>query len=205
MVDRKHRRKSSSVVRPHLDRQSALAGRRQHLFEVEDLCRALRPAEPGESGGSENDRIVFAAFDFPDARVDVPTYIRDAQVSAQCGQLCSPARAAGADDGGGRKRGQPRVVAAYECVSRVFAREHGGDCETRSLLDGQVLQAVHGNIDLMLEQSALEFDDEHTTTPDLAQGRGRTVAGGADRAHFEGRIGDGRMESGEGDFGLPER
>ena len=78
VVDRKHRRKGSSVVRPHLDRQSALAGRRQHLFEVEDLCRALRPAEPGESGGSENDRIVFAAFDFPDARVDVPAYIGDA-------------------------------------------------------------------------------------------------------------------------------
>ena len=96
-------------------------------------------------------------------------------------------------------------MAAYERVSCVFAREHGGDCETRSLLDGQVLQAVHGNIDLALEQSVLQLDDEHTTAPDLAKGRGRTVAGGADRVHFEGRIRDSQMEGSERDFGLAER
>ena len=75
MVDRKYARESSGVIGPHLDGKRALSGRWQHLFEVEDLCRAIRPAEPGESGGSENNGIVFAALDFPDARVDVPAYI----------------------------------------------------------------------------------------------------------------------------------
>ena len=48
---RDHRRESLGVVAPYLDRERALAGRGEHLLEVEKLSGTFRPTEPRKPGG----------------------------------------------------------------------------------------------------------------------------------------------------------
>src|SRR5438093_1559286 len=51
VVHRDHRRESLGVVAPYLDRERALAGRGEHLLEVEKLSGTFRPTEPRKPGG----------------------------------------------------------------------------------------------------------------------------------------------------------
>ena len=71
-----------AVVEPRLERKDALAGRWEHLRGFENLRRAVEDAQPLQSRGGQDHRIVLPVVDLSDSRVDVPAYIADLDVRA---------------------------------------------------------------------------------------------------------------------------
>ena len=61
------------------------------------LANAMRPAESVQASFRENDGVVFAGFDFAEARVDVAAKIAHVEIWANVKDLSPPAKAARAD------------------------------------------------------------------------------------------------------------
>jgi hypothetical protein len=77
---------------------------------------------------------------------------------------------------------------AEQRIARVFALENGGKRDTRFQHRGEVLQAVHGDINRAIQQGPIDFLGEKSAAADLPQrhiGAGITL--GADPHELNGR------------------
>ena len=160
------------VVGAALDRERALAGRGQHLQRVEHLGDLLEPADPGQPGAGEQHRVVLAGADLADPGVDVATDARHVQTEAEGVQLRDPARRAGADPAAGRELAEGEPVAGDDDVARVLARRYGGERDPVGGGGRQVLERVHGDVDLAAQQRVAQGADE-----DAGAGRRRSASG----------------------------
>ena len=141
------------VGRSALDRQRALAGRGQHLDRVEDLGDLVEPAEPGQPGAGEHDGVDLAVGD--EARAGCRRCRGSATTSRPRPRARSWAARRGEpvpirEPAGQLAEGQP--VAGDQRVARVLAQRHRGEHEALGLGGRQVLERVHGEVDLAGEQ-----------------------------------------------------
>ena len=88
---------------------------------------------------------------------------------------------AGADAGAGGQLAEGEPVAGDDHVARVLARRYGGQRDAVGRRGGQVLERVHGEVDLAAQQRLAQRADEDAGAADLGQRRGGDVALGADR------------------------
>ena len=75
-------------------------------------------------------------------------------------QLRGPARRAGADPGPGGQLAQGEPVAGDHDVARVLARGYGGQRDAVRGSRGQVLEGVHGDVDVAAQQRVAQGADE---------------------------------------------
>ena len=109
------------VVGAALDRQRALAGRRQHLQRVEDLGRLVGAAEPEQAGAGQHDGVQRPS---PTDRSRVSTLPRigcDLQAEAEREHLRGAARRTGAEPRAGGQLAEGQAVAGDQHVARVRA------------------------------------------------------------------------------------
>ena len=114
------------VVGTGLDRQRTLPGSGQHLQRVEHLGRLVEPADPGQSGAGEHDRVVRTLADLADPGVHIAADVDDLQTEAEGVQLGGAAGRAGADAAADRQLAEGEPVAGDDDVARVLAEGYGG-------------------------------------------------------------------------------
>ena len=69
------------------------------------------------------------------------------------------------------KRGKRFAVCGDDAVAHIFAATNHGKAETRGHVSRNILYAVHGKIDLLVEQSFFKFLDKNTFTANLRERR----------------------------------
>ena len=126
-------------------------------------------AEPENAGGREQRRVVLARGDLPDPRVDVPADRADLEVGSERAQLGGAAQAARPDDGSLRQVGQRLALARDETVAHVLPPRHRADDDAFGVLRGQILQRVHGEVDLAVAERPLELLGEEPLAADLGK------------------------------------
>ena len=175
------------VIFSTLNRQHALARGGKHLLEWDGVHVALHQVGPLDAGGCEDKSVKFSPGEFFDSRVDVAADGGDLQVWPQGVEL---ALAAQASRGNPAPGGRLAMVAALSEMrrSRGSVRGRGGDDQLRFIHqrhgDGQILAAMDGQIDLVVEKSLLDFSGEQAFAAFLVEGAvGDLVAGGFD--YFE--------------------
>ena len=103
------------------------------------------------------------------------------QIRTKRFQLCLATQAAGADTRGLGQVFDRRESHRAECISRIFAGGHCGDCELIRQLRRQVLQAVDSEINSIFGKRFLDLFDEHAFRSNFGEGHvGDFVAGGVD-------------------------
>ena len=109
VVDRRHRASCVVVFRPNLHRYDTLSGRRHAGGCGQGHRDPRREAQPSQSRGGENERIVLALVELAKPRVEVAANRQEASVRKQPRQLRDAPHAARADRG---RRPQSAIVTA---------------------------------------------------------------------------------------------
>ena len=162
-----------------LDRQRALAHRGAHHVGREDLGDAVFPTQPLQARGGQHDGVVLAFVELAQAGIQVAAHGFDLQIGPQFAQLRRAPQRTGAHfraRRAGRQGGVPTRASRGSSRSGMAARYQAG-----GQLRGQVLQAVHRQVDAALEQRFFNFLGEQALGADLRQRHvGDLVAGGFD-------------------------
>jgi hypothetical protein len=174
VVELREQGEHALVIRSALDRQRPLAGRGKHGLVGQPFRDGAFEPEPSNPGGGEHHGVVLALRDLADTRVDVPrgsTGSRDrARTAASWAlrrRLLVPITAPA-----GNSAREPAVRATRQ--SRTSSLAVTAPMATAGLvLRRQVLEGVHGDIDVAVAQRALELSREEP----LAADRGQRLAG----------------------------
>ncbi len=188
VVDRGDEGERFGVVRAHLDAKRALPDRGRHLFDAEDVRRLLGQPETVETGHRQHDAVALAGVDLRDARRDVAADVHGLDVRAQGSELDGAAGAAGADAGAPAQLRERAAAPGDERIAHVGALRHGRERQALGQQRRQVLQRVHGDVDLAREQRALDRLCEDAKTSDLRQRRARDVALRRDLAQLRAHV-----------------
>jgi hypothetical protein len=125
-------------------------------------------------------------------------------VEASCQRAA--AQAPGAEAGAGGERGEREAGRGHQRVAGILARRGAGDDEAGWAEGGQILHAVHGEIDGAVEQALLDRPDEQTLAADLVE---RPILDaiplGADDLEIDPQAGVLRPQRVANVVGLPQR
>ena len=161
VFDAPRRFQGGPIVLPGFDRERGLADGRHADFRRQYLGDAVRPAQPLQPRHGQHDGVrTVRFFQLLQPRVDVPADPGEAQVRPVMLELSPPSRTPRGDAGARRKVVQSGAVAADQGVARVHALRHRGDRKAAGKGRGQVLEAVHGRVDLSRDQGPFQFLDE---------------------------------------------
>jgi hypothetical protein len=122
IIDRPEHSGGLRIVDPGLDRDDALARRRDAVVVREPDGYARFVAEPHEAGHGQHQRVVLPGIQLSQARIDVSANREEPRVSICLAELRAPAHAAGADSRLRSQRLQP--IAQDERVARILPRQH---------------------------------------------------------------------------------
>ena len=164
--------------------------------------------EPENAGGREQRPVVLAGGDLPDPRVDVSPDRADLEVGPKRAQLGRAAQAARPDDGSFRQVGQRLALTRDETVAHVLAPRHRADDDAVRVLRGQILQRVHGEVDLAVPERPLELLGEEPLAADLGQRlarRLRAVARRRDHSRLALEVRPGGRQQADDRVGLRPR
>ena len=168
------------VDRRALDSECPLAGSGQDGVDRQEVGHLAAPAEAVEARGGQHDRVELPVVDVPDPGVDVPAdrhgLYGAGRGSRACALSCAMRRGGARADAGAvaaaRRRSAPsRATSTSRGSSR--ARD-GGQDQVLGLRRGQVLQRVHGEVDLAAQQRVAQRGDEDAGAADLRE----VLAGG---------------------------
>src|SRR5580700_825763 len=109
------------VAQANFDAEGALSGGGAHDFGRNNVFDQFRFAQTIQSGGGEDDGVVFALLEFAQAGVDVAAQGMNVKVGADSFELRLAAQAAGADARTLRQFLEARVVPRAEGVARVLS------------------------------------------------------------------------------------
>ncbi len=143
------------IVGAAFDADGALADGGQERVGRENFGDAMRGAEAVESGFGEHDGVVFAAFDFAEAGVDVAAEIANVEIGAKMKKLRAAAEATSADAGAFAKSGEIRAVVGDEAVADVFAPKNCGKRKAGRRFRRNVFDAVNGDVDGIVDAGLL--------------------------------------------------
>jgi hypothetical protein len=186
-----------------LDRQGALAGGGEERFLGQGVHGGrVKEARALEAGHGEDDGSVLAGGDFAEAGVDIAADALDAQVRAEGQKLGTAAEGAGAHESvcrqeieGMREWGSGGVEGGEDQdVAGVFALGGGGDGQVGLIDqghgDGQVFEAVDGEVDLVGEEGLFELAGEEALAARFVEGAvGDLVAAGFEDHQLDGQAG----------------
>src|SRR6266404_41567 len=159
------------VFETRLNAESALADGRHADVRRKNLADTIAPAKTIESGFSEQDGIVFAAFDFAQTRVNVTAQIAYIKIGTQMTDLRLAPQTAGPHASSLTKRGKCFAFCGDDTVAGIFAATNHGEAETRGHVSRNIFYAVNGKIDLPVEQGFFKFLDKNTFTANLRERR----------------------------------
>ena len=192
IVQRARQLQDVAPVGPRLQRQRPLARRRQHGGERQRRhdqpahiwTQALEPRRGEDESGPFR---MFAKF--PQSRVDVAADRLGAQIAPQGADLRRPARAAREQNRAGGKLLQRRRAARDQHVAHIGARGNGSQRQPLRVRGGQVLEAVHRQVDLAQPQRAFQLAGEKPLRQHPAERPsfllGKSVALRLDDAQFQ--------------------
>ncbi len=164
-----------------------MSGGGSHHFRRDHLTDQLRLAQTVQARGRENNGIVVTGFEFPQPRVDIATERMNLQIWTQRHQLRLPSQTAGANVRLLRQRVNARELHRAKHVARIFAGRNGGNFEIGGQLRGQILQAVHGEVNPVFDQGFFDFLGEHALGADFRQRHvGDFIARSLDDLEFHG-------------------
>ena len=115
-----------------------------------------------------------------DAGVDVSTHTTNLDIGTCGAQLHGTTRRTGADDGPGGQVIEAQSVTTDEDIGRVDPRRDGCHLDSRLGGGGQVLERVHGQVDLALMEGLADGGDEDSSAAEAGQGRHVDIALGDD-------------------------
>ena len=138
----------------------------------------VEPPEPGQAGPGEEYGVELPLGHLPKAGVHVAADIDDLQAQAQGGELGDPARRAGADPGTPGELAQAEPVAGDEHVARILTSRDGRQRDPVLGVGGEVLQGVHGHVDLAAQQRVTQRADEDAHAAEGRKRRRRGIARG---------------------------
>ena len=164
--------------------------------------------ESTDTGCREQRRVELAVGDLPNARVDVPADRAHLQIGPERLQLSGAPQAARPDDGTLREFGERAALPRDEAVSHVLPLRHRAHDDAFGVLGGQILERVHGEVDVTLAQRSLELGREETLSADLGKRlatRLRAVACGRDDPRLALEVGPRAREQPDDDVGLRSR
>ncbi len=142
------------VVGADLDGHGPLAGRGREDVRRDPLVDPVLAAEPGQAGHGEDEGVALAGVEAAQARVHVAVEGMRAEVRALREEEGGAPRAVGPDTSALRQRRErDAALPPHERVARVLARTVRGDGEPRVHGRGDVLRAVHGEVDRPVEQA----------------------------------------------------
>ena len=180
------------VVGPTLDTQRALSRRGKHHVEREHLSDAVGQVKADQSRPGENNPIVGAARvqGLAHPGVHVAPQGNDVGIRADQADLGRAAVATGPDGGvcGQVVKGHP--VAGNEHIVRVLPWRYRGQDQVLRHVRGQVLEGVHGQIDLPGPQRGFQLLGEKSLAADFRQRFGEfpvTASGEDDDLHHQVR------------------
>ena len=157
------------VIGAAFDADGALADGRQENVGRENFGDAMRCAEAIEARFGEHDGVVFAAFDFAEARVNVAAKIANVEIGAKMKELRAATEAAGADAGAFTESCEIGAVVGDETVANVFAPENRGEREAGRRFRRNIFDAVDGDVDGIVEQRFFELFDEDPLSADFGE------------------------------------
>src|SRR5437899_9979249 len=191
------------VFESRLNAESALADGRHADVRRKNLADAIAPAKTIESRFSEQDGIVFAAFDFAQTGVNVTAQIAYIEIGTQMSDLRLAPQTAGSHASSLTKCGKCFAFCGDDAVAGIFAATNHGKAETRGHVSRNIFYTVNGKIDLPVEQGFFKFLDKNTFTANLRERRLRQlVACGFDDDNVS--VGAGGLKDFLTDeFGLP--
>ena len=158
-----------AVPGPALDRQRALAGRRQHVLGLEDLAHHVEPAQPAQPGAASTTASSSPAPTLPSRVSDVAADGHAADVLAQQQQLGRAARRPGAD----RRRpaadrpAWPRP--GDQSVARILPDRHRGQHDSVGRPVGRSFSECTARSTSAGQQRVAQSADEHAGAADLGQ------------------------------------
>ena len=192
------------VLAADLEAEGALGGGGQHAIEVEQFHGVGEEAEASEPGPGEDGGGIVTVADLGQAGVDVAANVLAAEVGAEGQELGAASEAAGADAGPVREVGQGAAVGGDAEVARVLTLGHGlGEAEAVGGGGGEVLEAVHGQVDATIEEGEFEFAGEEAGAFGSGQvGELVPVAAGLDDLEAEGAVRVSGGQSGLDGLGL---
>lgn len=154
-----------------LQDDDASADRRAHDIDWQNFADAAGEADPVQPGHGQDDGVEVAFVEPGEAGVGVATQGGDGQVGEAQPDLRGAAHAAGADDRALGQIRQTRAGAGDGGVADVFAGEVGGERGSRGgwHIAGNVLEAVHGEVDLLVEQGTVDLADERSLATELGE------------------------------------
>jgi hypothetical protein len=197
---------SWGIVTAGLDADGALAdgGQDAERGGVETAGVAVEQAagegvaEAVEAGTGENDGVEGLGCQFCEAGGDVAAKLEDLEAGTEPKELAAAADAAGADARPGGEGVEGGGEGRYEEVRGIGAREDGGEAEGGRGDAGEILEAVDGGVDGMVEEGVLDFLCEEALqaggTPLPRSNLRAAIAGGGDDLDLDGEIGTGAKE-----------
>jgi hypothetical protein len=179
------------VLKARLHTERALADGGHANFWRENFADAIAPPEAIQSSFSEEDRVVFAAFDLPQTSVYVAPQFAHIKIGAYVTNLRLAAKAASTNARALAKSREHFIFCGDQAIAGVFPPADNRKTEARWNFGGNVFNAVDGKIDFFIEQSFFQFLDKDAFPADLREWRRlQFVASGFDDDDFGVDSGD---------------
>lgn len=201
---------NSGILRTALDGNGSLAGSGEHALDDGNMkpLRDNAGTQTDETGAGEDKTIEGGiGGELAQAGGHVAANVLNAQVGAKGQKLGGTAGAGRGDDRAGREGGQTAGGFGYQDIGGVGPLGNGGQHEAGGHFDREVLQTMHGGVDLATKERLLKLAGEEPLLQRAGLGKAdveTAVAGGPDDPGLDGRAGMGGLKSGSNKTGLGE-
>src|ERR1700730_5060915 len=187
VIEKCDNRLGRRVAIANFDCQGALSGGGGHHFHRDQLTDQLCFAQTIQAGGGENDGIVVAGLELAQARIHIAADWMNLKIRTNGLQLSLTSQTAGANVRLLRQRFDAREFHGTQNVAWIFAGGNRGNFEVGGQLRWQIFQAVHREVNTIVDESLFDFLGEHTLRANLREGDvGDFIAGGLDDLQFHG-------------------
>ena len=153
-------RPQSLVVAPHFNPDDALRRRGQHGVHRDGLRDPGRFPEAVQPGDGEEGRVAHTRFELFEPCLHVAAQQAERHIGSQARQLRAPAQRRRPDDRPLGQRFDGLETHGDEGVARILAREHGRNGKAVMADRGNILHAVHSQIDAPVQQGLLQLARE---------------------------------------------
>lgn len=201
---------NSGILRTALDGNGSLAGSGEHALDNGNVkpLRDNTGTQADEAGAGE-DKTVEGGIggELAQAGGHVAANVLNAQVRAEGKKLGGTAGAGRGDNRTEREGGQTVGSFGNQDIGGIGPLGNGGEDETGGHFDREVLQTVHGGVDLATKERLLKLAGEKPLLQRAGLGKAdveAAVAGGPDDPGLDGRAGMGGLKSGSHKTSLGE-
>ncbi len=157
------------IVEAAFDADSPLTVGWQALLRLDKGGDAVRHLQSFQTGGCQNDGVIFTGIQLGEASVDVAAQIPDHQVGAGGTQLALATQAGGADHGPLRQLGNGLEAVGDEGIARIFPYADGVQTEPLGELHRHVFHGVDGDVGAPFQHGCLQLLDEQPLAAHFGQ------------------------------------